>query len=128
VTGIDKRMDDGEDHHLGTRADTDAGRVDLHLVAGGQMLRYGLPKFRDTRRRRIMRCSLFKPLDTGVHDWSRGIEIGFADFEMDNASSLTLQFVCPSQGLERSFSVHTLHAFGDPGFTCRTHGSFLTLR
>ena len=59
----------------------------------------------------------------------RSIEVRFADFQMNNAAALPLQFCSAAEHLKGSLAAHVVHALGDPVFRIELHPfDFLALK
>jgi hypothetical protein len=82
-------------------------------VPGGKTARHGFPEFRNSGHRGVVSLPLLQPLDTGVDDWSRRIEIRFSDFQVNNVAALPLQFVGPGERFKRRLALDSDHPFGN---------------
>ena len=56
-----------------------------------------------------------------VDDVARCIEIGLADFQMNNVATLCLERFRFYQHFECGLRAESLHAFGEPEFMCFMH-------
>ena len=61
-----------------------------------------------------MRGAFLQVFNPGFDDRLRSIEVRFADFQVNDAAALPLQFRRTAEHLEGGFASHGLHPFGYP--------------
>ena len=109
-------MNDRKDHHLCARTDQDVRRVNGRLMLFRKAASYRFAKFANAVNRRVMRLAFLQRLDAGADYGRWRVEVGFSDLEVNNVSSLPLQFRSSGEHLERCFAVDTLHSFRNSVF------------
>src|SRR5262249_19231444 len=121
VAGIHDRLNYRKDHHLRTGSHDDIFRINSLRMLRGKVLRDSRTQFPDTGNRRVVGGAFLKPIDAGTHHRFRCIEVRFADLQMDNISTLPLQFSSPSEHFECGLTPDTMHSFSDPAFRIHSH-------
>ncbi len=91
----DDRLAAGHHHHVIGRHVDFARAVDV--------VRDGRAQFGNARRRRIMRAVVVQGVHGFVDDVLRRVEVGFADFEMDDVAPQFLQRLGARAALQRRF-------------------------
>src|SRR5712691_6428664 len=74
------------------------------------------PQFPESRRGGIMCRPLLEPFNACVHNRLRRIEVRLADFQMDDAAALPLQFRGTAKHLKSGLAPNIVHPLCDPSF------------
>ena len=74
---------------------------------------HGLPQFRQTGRRAVVRIAVLQSLDAGLDNVGRGLKIGLPDFQVDDFAALGFQGAGPRQHFKSGFGAQTAHSGGN---------------
>ena len=88
---------------------TSSGR-DLDVAAGGDFIGNGLPQLGQARRRPVMRVAVMQGVAGRFDDVRRSVEIGLADFQVNNVSALLFQGARLYQNFKGGFRAQARHA------------------
>src|SRR5579862_4501375 len=74
-------------------------------------------QFPESGSRRIMRGSLFEPINPCVNNRFWGIKVRLPDFQMDDTAALALQFCSAAKHLKCGLAAYIVHPSCDPVFS-----------
>jgi hypothetical protein len=86
--------------------------MDAYLVLREIVRADGLAQFDEAEAVRVVRAAVLEGLDGGLADGLRRIEVGLADFEVDDVASVALH------GLRALQDVHDVKRFDLSDFAC----------
>ncbi len=119
VARIGQREHGEEDDRFAARDHHHFVGRNMHAARRGDLARDGLAQFRHSGRRVVVRVAVMQCIHGGIDDVRRRIEIGFADLQVDDVSTLPLQRPGSYQDFKRRFRTQLRHPLGQTQFRHR---------
>ena len=127
IAFIDQREHGEEDDRLAAGNDDHFVGRDLDAARLGDVIGNGLPQLGQSRRGAVVGVALLQRFDAGSYDVGGSIEVGLADFEVDDVLALRFEGAGANQNFKGSFGAQTGHPlrktqFSLCGWHRQTHG------